>query len=313
MTKRILLTRGKFALVDDSDFEWLSQWKWQCTESHGNYYATRRQKIEGKYQYIKMHRVIIDAPGSMMVDHVDGNGLNNERRNLRLTDATGNARNTRARAGSSSRYKGVAWDKGMKAWRAFIVVRKTMKHLGCFEDEKFAARVHDKAAVEYHGEFARENFPEEPAPSDDEIEEHRRSPFKTSRFRGVSWHSQNHNWTVKIQVNRRTIRLGSHQDERLAAQVYDFAAAKYHGEHAMFNFPGETLLSEKMFDDITRGTQPKSQYRGVSFGDGKWVAYIRSNRKQVSLGRFTDEVEAAKAYNEAAIKYHGSKAKLNDV
>ena len=161
--KEILLSRGKVALVDDEDFEWLNQWKWSLSQLGTNrkyrsiYYAHRTQWYKnGVQRDISMHRLILDAPKGLEVDHIDGNGLNNQRSNLRLCTRTQNARNARRRKNGSSRFKGVCKTREGR-WNARIYANGKRANLGVFKNEADAARAYDAAAAEAFGEFARLN------------------------------------------------------------------------------------------------------------------------------------------------------------
>ncbi len=154
--RRIPLTRGKFALVDAADYEWLSKYRWSC-RGGGNPYAAR---FEGN-KVIWMHREIMQTPPGMVVDHIDGNGLNNLRFNMRNCTRQENVHNLSKAAHGSSIYKGVWKDRHRDKWYAKICHKGVRDHLGTFDDEVEAARAYDLAAVERHGPFARLNFPEE--------------------------------------------------------------------------------------------------------------------------------------------------------
>lgn len=154
--KQIPLTQGKFAIVDDDMFDYLSQWKWQCV-SVG--YAQRRTgSILGKRTWIYMHRQIMNAPKTLEVDHINGNKLDNRRENLRLCTRAQNRRNNNMQMNNVSGFKGVSWAKRDQKWRAKIRVDGRTIHIGNFEDPKEAARAYDAKARELHGEFARTNF-----------------------------------------------------------------------------------------------------------------------------------------------------------
>jgi len=151
----IPLTRQKFTIVDTEDYYWLSQFKWHAVFAGKSFYAIRTCK--GKS--IKMHREIMTAPSHLFVDHIDHNGLNNCRSNLRLCSQAQNSRNTAPRKGGTSRYKGVCWDKDKEKWLATIQFNRKIYKLGHFTDEIAAARVYDERAKELHGDFACLNFP----------------------------------------------------------------------------------------------------------------------------------------------------------
>jgi hypothetical protein len=147
-----LVGTDKCALADAGDYSLLSQHKWYL---HSAGYA-RCRGAEGAY----MHRMIMDAPEGMQVDHINGDKLDNRRANLRLTDSAGNARNcsVKAKPVGTSQYKGVYFKKQAKKWTAKITVDYNEIHLGYFESELAAVQAYDKAAIKYFGEFARTNF-----------------------------------------------------------------------------------------------------------------------------------------------------------
>lgn len=169
MTREIPLSRGRVALVDDADYDWLMQWKWAYgPNSHeGTGYAVRtvRTPIEGikggfTSTTIRMHRLILQATEGVEVDHIDGNGLNNTRANLRICTGKQNRRNKPKRQGCASTHKGVTPWKGR--WMSRIVIDYKTIYLGLFTSELDAARAYNEAALKYHGEFARLNDIPEP-------------------------------------------------------------------------------------------------------------------------------------------------------
>jgi hypothetical protein len=107
-----------------------------------------------------MHRVITNAPAGKVVDHIDRNGLNNRRCNLRICSAADNSRNS-VKKGKSSRYKGVSWNKKNKKWFSSIKYNRKFLHIGYFENEIAAAKAYDKMAHKLFGQFAYLNFPKE--------------------------------------------------------------------------------------------------------------------------------------------------------
>lgn len=152
--KKIPLTQGKYAIVDDIDFEYLNQWKWTF---HNLEYAYRKDSKDNR-KNILMHRAILKTPTGKLTDHVNGNGLDNRRGNLRVCTSSQNQKNQRKNKANTSGFKGVSWDKERKKWAAYINANGRLYHLGRFSIKRVAAEAYDKAAKKLHGEFARLNF-----------------------------------------------------------------------------------------------------------------------------------------------------------
>lgn len=145
----------KVAIVDDEDYDEVMKYKWFINNPRkkNNFYASRR--INKKY--ISMHRFIMGVSDkSVQVDHIDRNGLNNQKKNLRLCNNQENHCNIISRGGSS-KYKGVSYDKNRNKWSAEITNNFKKFHLGRFDDEVSAAIAYNKAAIIYHKDFARLN------------------------------------------------------------------------------------------------------------------------------------------------------------
>lgn len=152
--KKIPLTKGYFAIVDDSYYNELIQYKWQANENCNTVYAQR-----SKCGSISMmHREVMGCNSSLEVDHKDGNGLNNQKSNLRMANKSQNGANRKSAKNSTSKYKGVCWAKKSKKWCSQIKKDGVIHRLGFFCDEEGAAIAYDKAALRLHGEFARVNF-----------------------------------------------------------------------------------------------------------------------------------------------------------
>ncbi len=155
---KIPLTQGKFAKVDPQDYIWLSQFRWHCKANTKTIYALRTTKENGKLKRIYMHRLIAGTPPHLVCDHINHDGLDNRRANLRNCTIMQNNANSRSLKNSSSRYKGVTWNKNSKKWTAYIRSNYKHYHLGNFSSEIEAAKAYDEAAKKFHGEYANPNF-----------------------------------------------------------------------------------------------------------------------------------------------------------
>jgi hypothetical protein len=158
--RRIPLTQGKYAIVDPEDFERLNKHKWCAVKSSNTFYAGRTIYVGKKNISIRMHREVIHPPDHLFVDHINHNGLDNRKANLRPATCAQNNYNKSIirREIISSKYKGVIWQKEEKKWMVRIGVNGEQKHVGYFKDEIQAAKAYDKAAKKYHKEFACLNF-----------------------------------------------------------------------------------------------------------------------------------------------------------
>ena len=154
--KKIALTQGKFAIVDDEDFEWLNQWKWYLG-SDG--YAARTivfKRIDGKQpkKNIYMHRLLIKISKGFETDHINRNKLDNRKVNLRRVNRSQNSINISLRSNNVSGFKGVHWNKQRNKWRVKLNVNKKEIYLGLYVTQEEAALAYNQAAQKYFGEFA---------------------------------------------------------------------------------------------------------------------------------------------------------------
>lgn len=156
--KEIKLTKGEVALIDDCDYDLISRYKWQLLNHGKRKYAYTTYSVKNRTQHIYMHRLIMDTPKGMEVDHINFNGLDNRRANLRNCSKSQNHFNFR-KAKSTSIYKGVTLVPSTGKWHARIKINQKTIHLGTYVEEVDAAKVYDKAAIELAGEYAILNFP----------------------------------------------------------------------------------------------------------------------------------------------------------
>lgn len=154
----IPLTQGQSAIVSMEDYDFLMQYNWYAQKHRTKigyiWYAAVQEN--GKTTY--MHRIVATRAGlkkSIRYDHADRDGLNNARDNIRACTISQNNANSAKRANSTSKYKGVYWDKNKCKWRACIKFNRTTFHLGRFSDELDAHHAYATAAERYFGEFAR--------------------------------------------------------------------------------------------------------------------------------------------------------------
>lgn len=148
--KTIPLTRGCEAIVDDDDFEELSKYKWYAHTVGKPYtvYACRTTKINGKKKTYWMHRVINKTPDHLLTDHINRNGLDNRKCNLRSVTHQENMVNSTIHKKSTSKHRGVSWHSIAKCWRSAISVNNKNVYLGLFKTELEAKAAYDKKRME---------------------------------------------------------------------------------------------------------------------------------------------------------------------
>lgn len=158
--REIKLTQGKVALVDDADYEKLIKLKWRAKKMGANYYAYHSYRENGKIFSINMHRTIagLSKENQLIVDHINHNGLDNRRENLRVCNYNQNGANRRKQCGTKSAYKGLAFHVGK--WQASIKVNYKNIYLGRFNTEIEAAKAYDAASIKFFGTFANLNIKE---------------------------------------------------------------------------------------------------------------------------------------------------------
>lgn len=145
-SKAVPLSQGKYALVDDEDYDRVMEYNWYLTK--GGYAYNRNMGY--------MHRFIMNTPDGMQTDHINGTKYDNRRKNLRVCTSQENTWNSKS-VGATSSFKGVAWDREQKKWRAQITINGKPKKIGRFEHEEEAARAYNEVAKEYRKTFAKLN------------------------------------------------------------------------------------------------------------------------------------------------------------
>ncbi|MCJ7777106.1 MAG: HNH endonuclease [Sedimentisphaerales bacterium] len=156
--RKIYLGESEWAILDPQDYYSFGNFKWSLGGNGKKFYATRGVKNEnGEIKIVRLHRQIIEAPDGLLVDHRNGNGLDNRRTNLRIATQSQNMQNRQKRKNSTSRFIGVWLVKDKDLWESRITYQGKRIWLGRFKSETDAARAYDNAARKYHGEFARLN------------------------------------------------------------------------------------------------------------------------------------------------------------
>jgi hypothetical protein len=152
LAKELILSKGKVALVDDDLYPALSFFKWHYSESRPEKpgYAVHRVKVSGHWLNLKLHRFIMSAGERDIVDHIDGDTLNNQRANLRIVNHSLNSQNSIKQVGSSG-YRGVSWSGRKKVWEVCIQKDDQRIFIGQFSNVDDAARAYDKKALELFG------------------------------------------------------------------------------------------------------------------------------------------------------------------
>lgn len=162
-----------FAMVGDEDFDRLNQWKWTAEKRRNGFYAMRVVRTDGKQRTVRMHVEVLGAGAD--IDHRDGNGLNNQKENLRRCTPAENGWNVRkGRRGKTSRFKGVSWSEEYARWNAHIGLKNGKRNLGCYPTEELAAAAYNFAAIDSCGEFAQLN----------DVQGISREDVEAARFRG---------------------------------------------------------------------------------------------------------------------------------
>lgn len=244
--KEIQLTgkyaNGKVTLVDDEDYETISEWKWWARPRTNSNIFDVICRPPGSSRRVLIHRYLMGVTNPRFyVDHIDHDPLNNQKSNLRVSSCAENAMNRKKSTtnGKTSIYKGVF--KQRNNWFAKIGIEGRYIHLGTYTTELAAALAYNEAAILYHKEFACLNeLPNDvivieritiSAPSQRAVKPNSGS----SKYKGVCWHKRSNKWMASFSWNKVNHYLGIHAFEKDAALAYNKKAIEIHGDKAILN------------------------------------------------------------------------------
>lgn len=201
--------------------------------NRGYIYCTPMKEFKGKqFKAMSLHKILMQPEKlgrSIVVDHIDGNTLNNQRDNLRVCRHKDNMRNRKKHnPNTTSKYKGTHYNKKLNAWEAQIV---QMEYIGIFKTEIAAANAYNFYASELFGEYSNPN--DVPYMTKDEWESERASKSKTSKYKGVS--SINGKWTMQLMYKGKAYREDGYDTEEAAALRYNELATELKGDNARIN------------------------------------------------------------------------------
>lgn len=220
-----LTNTDEVTIIDAEDYEKVKDVKWY---KDPNGYVSKNLYVgKGKWRKLSLHRMVMDAEKGQIIDHINGNRLDNRKSNLRLATSLENARNARINSRNTSGYKGVTKRNGR--YEAYIRNNGILEHLGTYDVLEDAAKAYNVKAVEYFGEFARLNDVDH-------------SGFKVrekmkyySEYKGVSYHIGKNKWYAALYYKGKMLHIGVYETELEAAKAYDRYAYEVLGDKAHIN------------------------------------------------------------------------------
>jgi hypothetical protein len=228
MKKYIQLKHG-IAIVNEQDFDKINQYKWSSIFCGKAKFPYAISSHFGKIVY--MHRIVIDAKSDQLVDHIDGNGLNNSRENLRFVTSSQNNMNQSKRSDNTSGHKGISWCPDREKYQVYVNIDRKRKSLGRYKTIEEAIYVRDQAAKSHYGEYARENSS---LAEGVEIEPQRSIPRTLRRIggnnssgkTGVIKHGDK--WKATITVDGKVKQIGVFVDLENAITAREKAEREYY-------------------------------------------------------------------------------------
>jgi hypothetical protein len=231
MFKYIQLTKGLSALVDNADYETFNKFNWVAQKSGHKFYAVRRVKIDGKSKDIYLHREIMKAPVEMYVDHINGDGLDCRKENMRLVTKSQNAMNRRLRSDNKIGIVGVSQLKNGK-YKSYCSINGKFTSLGTFATLEEAKIARKSSEVKHYGEYARskdrlvEQLPEA-KPEDKPFQLYRKRVNNKSGKTGVSYFRPMKAWRARIVLQYKEKTLGYFKTYEEACAARENAERQY--------------------------------------------------------------------------------------
>ena len=234
--KRVPIFKNSFALVDDEDFEKVGHLKWHefKSKNRSKIYAKRNFRVNGVSKSELMHRVILGITDpKILIDHKNGDGLDNQKHNIRVCTNAQNTRNRDKIKTNVSGYKGVSYNKKLSCWECKIGVDNKTVNLGLYRTAVEAAIAYNEGATKYHRQYAR--------PNDIPIDQQGVKPVrirrpKTCDYHGVFYVSSVDRWRATFVVNKQKHYIGQFKTAEQAAHAYDKKVKELLGDKAILNF-----------------------------------------------------------------------------